>query len=130
MRLFVSGSQRPEIPSHIFLMTQAERLLATTKLLPLPFPHKGPCSAMRLTKTSDLNPQSFRKCKLQVYHHHHHPNKAKKECFYNPASPTDLRFHVMHAELPLRNFRSVGGGKATKMRRRVGNVVMETKDFF
>lgn len=112
-------------------MTQTDRLLATTILLPLPFPHKGPCSATRPTKTSGLNPQFLRKCKLQVYHHHHHhhPNQAKKGRFYNPASPTYLRFHVTHAELPL-EFRSVRRRKATKMRRRVGNVGMETMDFF
>jgi len=115
---------------HIFLMAQTDRLLATTILLPLPFPRKGSCSATRLTKTSDLNPQSLRKCKLQVHHHHHHPTQAKEECFYNPASPTVLQFHATHAELPLGNFRSLRGGKATKMRRRVGNVGMETMDFF
>jgi len=71
-------------------MTQTGRLLATTILLHLPFSRKGPCSATQPTKTSDLTPQTPRKCKLQVYYYHHHPlpNQAKKECFYNPASPT------------------------------------------
>jgi hypothetical protein len=115
--------------SHIFLTTQVDRILATTNLLPLPLPQKGPCSATQPPKTSDLNPQSLRKFKLQVYHHHNQ-NQAKKECFYNPASPTDPRFQVAHAELQLGNFRSVRRRKATKLRRRVGNVGVETKDFF